>query len=105
MLQKPVLQKVAALQGGCAQFGVRLAEAAFQFPLMHPAVVSAIPGGQSVAEMDSTLLAARAEVPQGLWAALLARGPFTGGVGVWGEPGASGGDIFTERIGGTVSLE
>lgn len=69
-----VLEKTAALQAVCAQFGVRLVDAAFQFPLMHPAVVSVIPGGQGVAEMDSNLLAARAEVPDALWAALREKG-------------------------------
>jgi D-threo-aldose 1-dehydrogenase len=69
-----VLEKTAALQRVCAQFGVRLVDAAFQFPLLHPAVVSVIPGGQGVAEMESNLLAARAEVPETLWTALRENG-------------------------------
>ena len=64
-----VLQKAGALQEVSAQFGVRLVDAAFQFPLMHRAVVSVIPGGQGVAEMDSNLAAAQAKVPEELWQA------------------------------------
>ena len=69
-----VLQKAGALQEVCAGFGVRLVDAAFQFPLMHRAVVSVIPGGQGVAEMDSNLAAAQAKVPEELWQALEAEG-------------------------------
>jgi D-threo-aldose 1-dehydrogenase len=53
---------------------VRLVDAAFRFPLRHPAVVSVIPGGQGVAEMVSNLAAERAEVPDALWADLKAEG-------------------------------
>jgi D-threo-aldose 1-dehydrogenase len=69
-----VLQKAGALQEVCARFGVRLVDAAFQFPLMHRAVVSVIPGGQGVAEMDSNQAAAQAKVPEELWQALEAAG-------------------------------
>ena len=53
---------------------VRMLDAAFRFPLLHPAVVSVIPGGQSVAEMDSNLAAAQAVIPAALWADLKAEG-------------------------------
>jgi D-threo-aldose 1-dehydrogenase len=53
---------------------VRLVDAAFQFPLLHPAVVSVIPGGQGVAEMESNVAAAAAVVPAALWAELKAEG-------------------------------
>jgi D-threo-aldose 1-dehydrogenase len=49
-------------------------DAAFQFPLRHPAVVSVIPGGQGVAEMEANLAAAQAEIPSALWADLKAEG-------------------------------
>lgn len=65
-----VLDRVGRIEGICAEHGVRMVDAAFQFPLRHPAIVSVIPGGQGVAEMDSNLTAAGAEVPQELWAAL-----------------------------------
>jgi len=69
-----VLDRVGRMQALCADFGVRLVDAAFQFPLRHPAVVSVIPGGKSPAEVASNAAAAAAEVPVGLWAALKAEG-------------------------------
>ena len=69
-----VLEKVRRIEAVCARHGVRLVDAAFRFPLRHPAVVSVIPGGQGVAEMASNLAAERAEVPAALWAALKAEG-------------------------------
>ena len=77
-----VLVRAGQLQGACTAQGVRLVDAAFRFPLMHPAVVSVIPGGQGVAEMDSNLAAATAEVPAALWAALMHAGLLAPGVPV-----------------------
>ena len=69
-----VMARAGALQAVCAAHGVRLVDAAFQFPLLHPAVVSIIPGGQGVAEMDSNLAAARATIPTAFWLALKSEG-------------------------------
>lgn len=69
-----VLDKVTRLQAVCAAHGVRLVDAAFRFPLLHPAVVSVIPGGQGIAEMAGNVAAARARLPAELWRALQAEG-------------------------------
>ncbi|WP_426031358.1 aldo/keto reductase [Cypionkella sp. TWP1-2-1b2] len=69
-----IVARVTALQTACAAHGVRLVDAAFQFPLRHPAVVSMIPGGQGVTEMDSNVTAAQTEIPPELWADLKAQG-------------------------------
>jgi D-threo-aldose 1-dehydrogenase len=69
-----VLERAGALQKTCAAHGVRLVDAAFQFPLRHKAVVSVIPGGQAEAEMASNLAAATATLPDALWADLKAQG-------------------------------
>ncbi len=69
-----VLDRAARLQAICQAHGVRLVDAALQFTLRHPAVVSVIPGGQRVAEIDSNVAAARVEVPDALWAELKAVG-------------------------------
>ena len=69
-----ILDKVRRIEAICAAHGVRLLDAAFQFPLLHPAVVSVIPGGQGVAEMESNLAAAKAKIPAALWAELKAEG-------------------------------
>lgn len=71
---KWVLERAGALQTVCAAHGVRLVDAAFQFPLRHPAVVSVIPGGQAAAEMTSNATAATAEIPDALWRDLKAQG-------------------------------
>jgi D-threo-aldose 1-dehydrogenase len=62
-----ILDRVAAITAVCAAHDVRLVDAAFQFPLCHPAVVSVIPGGQGQAEMASNLQAATARIPPALW--------------------------------------
>jgi len=69
-----ILDRVARIEALCDTHGVRMVDAAFQFPLRHPAVVSVIPGGQGVAEMEANLAAARAVVPAALWADLKAEG-------------------------------
>ncbi len=69
-----VMERVARIQSVCEAHGVRMVDAAFRFPLCHPAVVSVIPGGQSVAETDSNRQAADARIPSGLWRDLKAAG-------------------------------
>ena len=69
-----VLQRVARIETVCKAHKVRLVDAAFQFPLRHPAVVSIIPGAQSVAEVQANVRAANAEIPADLWADLQAQG-------------------------------
>ncbi|MEL7117372.1 MAG: aldo/keto reductase, partial [Pseudomonadota bacterium] len=69
-----ILDRVAKIEAICTGHGTRLVDAAFQFPLMHPAVLSVIPGGQSADEMASNVQAATAEIPAGLWADLKAEG-------------------------------
>lgn len=69
-----IVTRVAKLQTACTAHNTRLVDAAFQFPLRHPAVVSVIPGGQSMLEMDSNLAAAQAQIPPALWADLKSLG-------------------------------
>ncbi len=65
-----ILEQVRRIHAICDRHGVRMLDAAFRFPLCHPAVVSVIPGGQSVAEMESNRLAVAAVIPDGLWSDL-----------------------------------
>lgn len=65
-----IRDKVARIEAVCSGHGVRLVDAAFQFPLRHPSVISIIPGGQSVAEMSSNVRAMQAEIPASLWSDL-----------------------------------
>ena len=69
-----VLGRVARIEAVCARHGVRLVDAAFQFPLRHPAVVSVIPGGQGVAEVEANARAAAAAIPADFWAEMKAEG-------------------------------
>lgn len=69
-----ILDRVARIEAVCARHGVRMVDAAVQFPLCHPSVVSVIPGGQGVAEVEANLRAATARVPAALWSDLKAEG-------------------------------
>jgi len=69
-----ILEQVARIEAVCRNHTVRMVDAAFQFPLRHPAIVSVIPGGQGVAEMEANAVAATAEIPPALWAELKAEG-------------------------------
>ena len=69
-----ILERVGRIEAVCRSHGTRMIDAAFQFPLRHPAVVSVIPGGQSVDQMASNLAVAEAEIPAGLWAELKSEG-------------------------------
>ena len=69
-----ILDRVARIEAVCTRHGVRMLDAAFQFPLRHPAIVSVIPGGQGVAEMEANTAAAAAQIPDALWADLKAEG-------------------------------
>jgi D-threo-aldose 1-dehydrogenase len=71
---RAILDRVARIEAICARHGVRLVDAAFQFPLRHPAVLSVIPGGQGVDEMRENRAAADARMPDALWADLKADG-------------------------------
>jgi len=69
-----ILDRVRAIEAVCYRHNVRLVDAAFQFPLGHPAVLSVIPGGQALPEMTSNVAASRAEIPAALWDALKSDG-------------------------------
>jgi D-threo-aldose 1-dehydrogenase len=69
-----ILQRVGEIESICTRHGVRLVDAAFQFPLHHPSIVSVIPGGQGLTEMNSNIAAESANIPNVLWADLKAAG-------------------------------
>lgn len=69
-----IIDQVNAIEVVCKDHGVRMVDAAFRFPLLHPAHVAVIPGGQGVAEMEGNLQAAQTDIPAALWADLKAKG-------------------------------
>ena len=64
----------ARIEAVCKRHGVRLIEAALQFPLLHPSVVSVIPGGQRPSEVESNRSLLDAKLPAALWADLKQEG-------------------------------
>ncbi|MGX8013863.1 aldo/keto reductase [Mesorhizobium sp. ORM8.1] len=71
---KEILDRVARIEAVCKRHGVRLIEAALQFPLQHPSVVSVIPGGQRPAEVESNRALLDVKIPAALWADLKQEG-------------------------------
>ncbi|TPO10080.1 aldo/keto reductase [Mesorhizobium sp. B1-1-5] len=71
---KEILDRVARIEAVCKRHNVRLIEAALQFPLQHPSVVSVIPGGQRRAEVESNRALLDTKIPAALWADLKQEG-------------------------------
>jgi D-threo-aldose 1-dehydrogenase len=69
-----ILAKAAKLQSLCAAHGVSLAEAALHFPLRHPAIVSVIPGSQTVEQVALNIATYQKAVPAALWETLAGEG-------------------------------
>lgn len=69
-----IMDRVNRIEAACKAHGVRLIEAALQFPLLHPSVVSMIPGGQRPEEVRSNRAIMDVEIPPALWAELKAEG-------------------------------
>lgn len=69
-----IVERVAAIESVCAEFGVPLQAAALQFPRAHPTVASVIPGVRSASELDANLRFARLPIPPEFWRALRERG-------------------------------
>ncbi|RWD71755.1 aldo/keto reductase [Mesorhizobium sp.] len=71
---KEILDRVARIEAVCKRRNVRLIEAALQFPLQHPSVMSVIPGGQRPAEVESNRALLDTKIPAALWADLKQEG-------------------------------
>jgi D-threo-aldose 1-dehydrogenase len=71
---KEILDRVAKIEAVCSRHGVRLIEAALNFPLANRSVVSVIPGGQRVEEVQSNRALLDAKIPRALWADMKAEG-------------------------------
>jgi D-threo-aldose 1-dehydrogenase len=65
-----VLARARALAGICQRHGVSLPDAAIQFPLRHPAVVSVVGGMRSGEEVAATLARFATVVPDDAWTEL-----------------------------------
>lgn len=67
-------KKAAAIAGVCADNGVPLAAAALQFPMLHPAVMSIIPGATAPEQVTENVANAARPIPAALWQDLRAKG-------------------------------
>jgi D-threo-aldose 1-dehydrogenase len=67
-----ILERVNAIERVCRAHGVPLRDAALQFPLMHPCVVSVIPGAVTPAEVRGNVDSMSLRIPAQLWADLKA---------------------------------
>ncbi len=64
---RELVEKARKLDAVCRRHGVDLKAAALQFVLAHPAVASAIPGAQSVAEVEQNFELVSAAIPEDVW--------------------------------------
>jgi D-threo-aldose 1-dehydrogenase len=69
-----VIARVKRIEAVCRRFATPLTAAALQFAGAHPAVVSVIPGAQSVEEVAANLAAQATPIPPALWDALRTEG-------------------------------
>jgi D-threo-aldose 1-dehydrogenase len=69
-----MIAKARAIEAACRHHGVPLAAAALQFPLLHPAVVSVIPGAVSGAQATQNAASMALPIPEELWQDLKIQG-------------------------------
>jgi D-threo-aldose 1-dehydrogenase len=62
-----VLERARRIAAICRSHDVSLQAAALQFPLLHPAVASVIPGARSKAEVEANAAFVRHRLPPALW--------------------------------------
>jgi D-threo-aldose 1-dehydrogenase len=67
---KPVVDKVKAIEEICKKHQITLRQAAIQFALGHPAVVSVVLGAVKPEEVKSNVHDASVEIPASLWSDL-----------------------------------
>jgi D-threo-aldose 1-dehydrogenase len=67
---RDLVARARQIAATCEQHGVTLPDAAVQFPLRHPAVVSAVLGARDGAEVASGLERHARPIPDGLWSDL-----------------------------------
>jgi len=71
---KHIMQRVAAIEAICKKHKVKLPEAALQFPLGHPSVLSVIPGATSPQQVTFNIKTVSKKIPKALWGDLKAAG-------------------------------
>lgn len=62
-----IMKRVAAIETVCKRHKVKIAEAALQFPLLHPSVISVIPGAASPREVARNVKTMARKIPSAVW--------------------------------------
>lgn len=62
-----LIARARAIAAVCRRHGVTLPDAAVQFPLRHPAVVSVVVGTRTAGQVESSVERYSAEIPEELW--------------------------------------
>lgn len=75
-----LISRARAIAAVCARHGVTLPDAAVQFPLRHPAVVSVVVGTRTAEQVDSSVDRSETRIPEALWAELDEAGLMPGAV-------------------------
>ena len=63
-------RRINQIEAVCRSYGVSIAAAALQFPLLHPLVASVTPGAIAPSHVERTIEAMRVEIPGAMWGAL-----------------------------------
>lgn len=71
---REVIERARAIARLCEDHGVSLPDAAVQFPLRHPAVVSTVIGARDGAQAEGGLARAKVTIPEALWTDLESAG-------------------------------
>ncbi len=71
---KDILERVRKIEAVCKAHKVKLPQAALRFPIMHPSVVTVIPGAVSPKEVALNVKTMSAKIPKALWKDLKAQG-------------------------------
>jgi D-threo-aldose 1-dehydrogenase len=69
-----LVEKARKLKAVCDRHKVDLKAAALQFVLAHPAIATAIPGAQTVAELEQNFAGVSAPIPAQMWAEMKREG-------------------------------
>ena len=65
-----LINRARAMAELCAAYGVGLPDAAVQFPLRHPAVVSVVVGVRTAEQVADAIHRASVPIPEALWVEL-----------------------------------
>ena len=69
-----LVDRAKELKVVCDRYGVELRAVALQFPFVHEAVISTVPGAANIAELEDNARMMQVEIPAALWDELKGKG-------------------------------